>query len=292
MQANCPVCGEAADPVTAVACSDCSAPHHPECWEYNGGCSLFGCGSSDQIDFSKVQGALAKLEKRQLKIDERTRAPVRWGQVAKGVGRWVRHRARDLPGTLAAGIGGALFSIAAYQVIQPPMGDDARLYMAIMLTGGLYGLFSPFLAPFQSRRPRAAALTSVLGFGGLFLLGDWLQVKGDLAMLLVVPLFFLAFLFSSSMSEAVAGYRTYLGEKLGRLALPARLVLSWFFAVGLMLGTVYIDRSGTLPSNRIIMEIAMWGLLAAGTAAPALEQGKRGYQATLEEESVAALPGG
>jgi hypothetical protein len=40
--ATCRVCGdELAGPVRA--CPACDTPHHPECWEYNAGCSTFGC---------------------------------------------------------------------------------------------------------------------------------------------------------------------------------------------------------------------------------------------------------
>ena len=32
-------CGE-------VACSICGSPHHADCWDFNGGCSVFGCTGS------------------------------------------------------------------------------------------------------------------------------------------------------------------------------------------------------------------------------------------------------
>lgn len=40
--ARCPLCAEAL--TWAVRCPECVSPHHPECWDYNAGCTTFGCG--------------------------------------------------------------------------------------------------------------------------------------------------------------------------------------------------------------------------------------------------------
>lgn len=40
--ANCMVCGDALDGTT-VRCPACEVPHHEDCWQYNGGCSTYGC---------------------------------------------------------------------------------------------------------------------------------------------------------------------------------------------------------------------------------------------------------
>lgn len=45
--ARCGVCGEEASQ-RRVACAKCATPHHAECWEYQGGCSVFGCGSTSR----------------------------------------------------------------------------------------------------------------------------------------------------------------------------------------------------------------------------------------------------
>ncbi|MBI4865935.1 MAG: hypothetical protein HY816_03190 [Candidatus Wallbacteria bacterium] len=40
--AHCPVCGSGLLGA-AVQCSRCATPHHQDCFEYNGGCGLYGC---------------------------------------------------------------------------------------------------------------------------------------------------------------------------------------------------------------------------------------------------------
>ncbi len=40
---TCKVCGEAIDGQPRVVCATCKTPHHRDCWEFIGGCSIFGC---------------------------------------------------------------------------------------------------------------------------------------------------------------------------------------------------------------------------------------------------------
>lgn len=39
---SCLVCGKALS-LTPRTCLRCDTPHHAECWNYNGGCAVFGC---------------------------------------------------------------------------------------------------------------------------------------------------------------------------------------------------------------------------------------------------------
>jgi hypothetical protein len=41
---TCKVCGEMIDGGLVVVCSSCRTPHHRDCWEYVGACSIYGCG--------------------------------------------------------------------------------------------------------------------------------------------------------------------------------------------------------------------------------------------------------
>ena len=44
----CKVCGEAIeDP--CVVCATCRAPHHRDCWEFIGSCSIFGCNGKHSV---------------------------------------------------------------------------------------------------------------------------------------------------------------------------------------------------------------------------------------------------
>ena len=45
--ATCRVCGEGIA-AERVQCLRCGTPHHPECWEYTGGCSIFACQSKER----------------------------------------------------------------------------------------------------------------------------------------------------------------------------------------------------------------------------------------------------
>ena len=41
----CKVCGEMIQEGPVILCTSCRTPHHRECWEYVGSCSIYGCGS-------------------------------------------------------------------------------------------------------------------------------------------------------------------------------------------------------------------------------------------------------
>ena len=42
----CPVCQSAIGTEEAIACPECKTVHHWECWQYNGGCGMYGCEES------------------------------------------------------------------------------------------------------------------------------------------------------------------------------------------------------------------------------------------------------
>ncbi len=285
----CPVCGVSVESKEALACVACSSPHHKECWDYTGGCSLFGCGSQKSQEFSAVQ---SKLRGKEMTITEKTQPPIQWKAKLLGLQRRLDARSKDLPRTMLAGFLGAGFSVSSYLLLLETTQGQVRLFFAIFLTGMVYGVSSPFLAPSQLRNPLGAALFSLGSFVFYYWIGDFLRSLGLTSMSLIVPLFFLAFLFASSAAEFLAGARSRLGQLLGRGALPARLALSWFFSVSLMVLTLFCERGGSFPSAEILEEIALWGLLAIGTVGPAMEQGKRGYLESLpgDTRSEAELP--
>ena len=42
----CQICGDSIT-VDVVFCRSCKTPHHQDCWQYYGGCSVYGCGGVD-----------------------------------------------------------------------------------------------------------------------------------------------------------------------------------------------------------------------------------------------------
>ena len=45
MNSSCPYCRSELDE-QALECPGCGTPHHPECFEENGGCTVFGCSAA------------------------------------------------------------------------------------------------------------------------------------------------------------------------------------------------------------------------------------------------------
>src|SRR5688572_24640795 len=46
---RCPVCANAIGGA-ARACTRCATPHHADCWEYSGGCAIYGCVETPAAD--------------------------------------------------------------------------------------------------------------------------------------------------------------------------------------------------------------------------------------------------
>jgi hypothetical protein len=47
--ATCKVCGEAISNGAVIICASCRTPHHRDCWEYVGGCSIYGCNGKSGV---------------------------------------------------------------------------------------------------------------------------------------------------------------------------------------------------------------------------------------------------
>ena len=45
----CIICQSALDD-TVLACPECSARYHQECWDYNGGCGVYGCSQTPETE--------------------------------------------------------------------------------------------------------------------------------------------------------------------------------------------------------------------------------------------------
>jgi hypothetical protein len=45
----CKVCGQLIEAGPRMTCARCKAPHHRDCWEFIGGCSIFGCSGKEGV---------------------------------------------------------------------------------------------------------------------------------------------------------------------------------------------------------------------------------------------------
>ena len=50
-EAGPPVCKVCGDPITRdyVLCAACRTPHHRDCWEFVGSCSIYGCNGKQSV---------------------------------------------------------------------------------------------------------------------------------------------------------------------------------------------------------------------------------------------------
>lgn len=252
-----------------LACGRCGAPHHPDCWEYAGGCSVYACGETGTRPLRDAgAGDLMVLDEASAPAS----VPV---ERARALARYVRAHAVDMPRCIAWGLGGmgmGIFSLALFDQGMPPV------TIAVFLASGLlHGIVSPFLARLQHRRPGAVGGVAVVTFA---LLTVWLEQGARLpvAMEMVSVLLMLLswMVASSSLADLLAGPRSWLGPRLGRGQGPARLLLAWGAALGtfmlwpLLLGYPYLD---PLRFGRIAFMAAM----VATSGIPALERGKSAY---------------
>lgn len=77
---KCPVCGEA--PTGDLArCPRCETPHHSDCWDYQGGCAVYACGSN----IHRTESAIAYEADSQEAAGEYAGNPVPYsGQPSRG----------------------------------------------------------------------------------------------------------------------------------------------------------------------------------------------------------------
>ena len=66
-EATCPVCGTAIEEAPQV-CSLCHTVHHTECWDYAGGCAIFGCEQNEMVKNRKQLALKSPKEEQNFKI--------------------------------------------------------------------------------------------------------------------------------------------------------------------------------------------------------------------------------
>lgn len=62
---SCPVCSDPVSHSSSTSCPLCGVPHHKDCWGYNEGCGIFGCGSDKKKALvPRTQSSNSALESR------------------------------------------------------------------------------------------------------------------------------------------------------------------------------------------------------------------------------------
>lgn len=277
----CRVCGTAVAPAVALGCVHCRAPHHADCWAFQGGCAIYGCGCEEVRPFP----TLPPLDLPGLTATGDLPAPARLAAtleaVRGGLVRRLRARSRDLPWTLREGLFAASLTSLVYLGLEGVEGAVAAPLQGFFLLGVAHGLLAPALAPLQHRHP--AALGSLAA--GLFLLTfpprmvTLPLIRTTLQVLAVT-------LASTGMAELAAGDSTSLGERLGAAALPTRYALTFLAAGTLWLVAFLVTHPGWALASRELQFFAILALLSAAVAAPALERGRREFRRKL----LAAAP--
>ena len=276
---TCQLCGQAAPGADALACGLCCAPHHPDCWEYTGLCSTYGCGGIRAVPYS---GTLVPAR---VSIDEDTRALAPLGERVRAVARGLSRRHGDLQVTLRAGLLGALGAsvamVAMIVTLVSPAVLSSPIFLPIMagyvvglLAAGLgYGALAPYVAPLQHRAP----LRTALGSGALAVASFFAGGVTGGAFFMVTVL--AGATCAGSFSEWLVGPHTRFGRQLGSAATPLRYGAT---AATFFLGSLAASLAIGLPfSSGVVGEIGIWTVLAALAASHSMEVGREEYRKHL-----------
>ena len=181
MTAACPYCLTDIDPAAgdALYCGECGTPTHTECWEENGGCTVFGCPQAPS-DEEKVTIGAGDLERVETAPDH---AVPTWGELAvapppppfpepsAAPPPFPDGYVPPAPARLAAvarpvSLNGALsINAPAYSAPQPVYGPSKSRVMFILL-GIFFGIFGAhnFYAGYHKRGAGQLALTCISFF--------------------------------------------------------------------------------------------------------------------------------
>ncbi|MBI4867952.1 MAG: hypothetical protein HY816_13490 [Candidatus Wallbacteria bacterium] len=148
--ALCQVCGESVED-DRIYCGQCHAPHHRDCWSFNGGCSIFACGGKSARASVPHAGDTGKI----LFIDEPPDgdSPHPWH-------RWLapgRHAASLLRWPLLVGAIPAITMIVA--LIEPPPRQEPRARRTVRSESSFLGSRLPGFPP---RRLASFGIAQVL----------------------------------------------------------------------------------------------------------------------------------
>lgn len=80
---TCGVCGAVIEGQRYIVCPSCETPHHADCWDYNEGCSVFGCATRHPLDVVLSQEDAEDLRRA---VSARHAQVWRWRAVAAVLG--------------------------------------------------------------------------------------------------------------------------------------------------------------------------------------------------------------
>lgn len=275
---GCSVCGDHLGP-DGVACEICATPHHADCWEYTGGCSLYGCGGLESRPVSEMLDAEGQLVLAEARGAALPSVPGRaWLAIRRRVGAAAPYWPRTVGyGFLGIAIGSACCTLLGL------MGGGPGMYLTMVGAGALHGLLVPFFAPLQHRRPGGVALVAWVLHALLLVAFQVPGRSGFLDVLLGVSSLLTWMVATTSASDALMGPRSragqwlrpHLGRGMGVVRLLATVgtatlafLIPLLFMGGVSLGNLDFQLLG---------DLSLLGTMVALAASPALEVGKQAY---------------
>jgi hypothetical protein len=263
---TCLVCAHPVAGSAALVCSRCATPHHGDCWEFVGGCSVYGCGGTSPEPFVETE---EELDAPVLVLDaataERHPASIRNSPLLVHL----RRQVRSLPATLGAGaLGGLLGCVVAHPSLRYS-GDTPEVLGLTVGCGLLHGLLAPFVAPLQLRRSMAFTVAALALSFGVFVISG----SRNCAAAQIISLVLGCSLAASTLSERLFGRRSERGVRSPKLAMVFRYLSTGVFCfLGLILATIL--RDGGLFPAKWLLEMLPFVALSMVCAGHPLERGK------------------
>lgn len=283
----CGVCGDPLDRHGLVACAHCGAPAHRDCWEYTGGCGVFGCGGLESLegdDARVARGArgAGALVIREDDPDLPTTRPGRGTRLRRRV-RAALAQSGPAAG-LGLGTGLVLFVFFGLQLFDAAASPAA--IVALPLAGLLHGLIAPHLSRSLLDHPGRWALASGAAVLLLFTQVTWmglLEMTMAVQVALCVASLVAGVLFSTSLADLVRVGRAR-RDAGGRLAARPAYGVAWAAFVGIFALGIHLDPTAWLTGAalRDVLIFSTMGMVGAR----AVERGKAEAREALSAGSA------
>jgi len=272
----CKICGCELTAGTAVGCARCGAPFHFDCFEFNGGCAIYGCDCSAHLPYRP------NMAMDPVPVPTGFLATVRWEPYVERC-MLAMPRGWELEGVAALfGVLGSAAFVAGLVAV------DASKVGLMRGLGRTLGLFTvPGFALYCLAGPLAAllalgcgpvmrtrrAVTALVGYAvaGLFFVGTW-AIQTTFGTTLGRPIAMLGLMVPATLASAAVAEAFVPSTRKRAAAAVVRALLTVFvlFAV-LAMATVLVDER---HSTAVIGEIFVYSFLGLAAALPPLELSK------------------